>query len=343
MRILVLGGSGFAGRAVAAEAVARGCDVTVLNRGRRDPVPGVRQLTGDRLTADGLRALDGGRWDAVVDTWSADARAVELAAAALAGRAGHYTYVSSRSVYHYDENPSPASSSPGLTAGAPGGASWADAPALTEDAPLVAADDPGYAGDKLRGEQAAEHFGGPLLLARAGLILGPHEDVGRLPWWLRRLQRGGPTLAPGPRDLPLQYIDVRDLAAFVLDAAAAGRTGPYTVVNESGHTTMGELLGIANEVTGGHADLRWTAPEAILDAGIEPWTQLPIWLPPGPLYAFMHRGDVSRATAAGLRCRPVRDTVADTWSWLADLPGPAPLRTDRPPVGLSPEAEATLL
>ncbi|MEU8243431.1 NAD-dependent epimerase/dehydratase family protein [Actinoplanes missouriensis] len=347
MRILVLGGSGFAGRAVAAEAVARGFDVTVLNRGRRDPVPGVRQLTGDRLAAGGLQALDGHRWDAVVDTWSADARAVRAAAAALAGRAGHYTYISSRSVYHYDETPSPAGA-PSVAGSSPAGAvwpgaSWADAPALAEDAPLVAADDPGYAGDKLRGEQAAEHFGGPLLLARAGLILGPHEDVGRLPWWLRRLQRGGPTLAPGPRDLPLQYIDVRDLAAFVLDAAAAGRTGPYTVVSESGHTTMGELLDTANEVTGGHADLRWTAPEAILAAGVEPWTQLPIWLPPGPLYAFMHRGDVTRAMAAGLRCRPIRDTVTDTWSWLSALPGPAPQRTDRPPVGLSPEAEATLL
>jgi nucleoside-diphosphate-sugar epimerase len=291
MRILVLGGSGFVGRAVAAEAVARGHPVTVFNRGRRDPVPGVRTITGDRDRPQD--ALAAGEWDLVVDTWSAGAAAVGAAARLLAGRSGHYTYVSSRSVYRY-----------GATGAAP----------LTEDAPLADLDDPGYAGDKLRGERAAEAFGGPLLLARAGLILGPHEDVGRLPWWLRRLERGGPVLAPGPRDLPLQYVDARDLAAFLLDAGAAGLTGPVNVVSPPGHTTMGELLEIAAKVTGGRADLRWTDPSVIAEAGIEAWTQLPIWLPPGPDHAFMHGGDVTRALANGLRCRPVTETVADTWS-----------------------------
>ncbi|MEU4424866.1 NAD-dependent epimerase/dehydratase family protein [Actinoplanes sp. NPDC024001] len=319
MRILVLGGSGFVGRAVASEAVARGDTVTVFNRGRRDPVPGTHLLPGDRESPGGLAALDDGTWDAVVDTWSADAAAVAATARLLSGRAGHYTYISSRSVYRYGD-PAP----------------------LAEDSPLCELDDPGYAGDKLRGEHAAAEFTGPLLLARAGLILGPHEDVGRLPWWLRRLHRGGPTLAPGPRELPLQYIDVRDLALFVLDAAAAGRTGPYNLVSEPGHTTMGELLTIAAEVTGGHAELRWTDPQTILDAGIEAWTHLPIWLPPGPDHDFMHRGDVTKALRAGLRCRPARDTVTDTWRWLSSLPGDPPLRADRPPVGLAPDVEAKL-
>ncbi|MEU4620551.1 NAD-dependent epimerase/dehydratase family protein [Actinoplanes sp. NPDC023801] len=324
MRILVLGGSGFVGRAVAELAVSRGDDVTVFNRGLRFPVAGVRVLTGDRLTDGGLAALRDGTWDAVVDTWSADASAVAAAAAALNGRAGHFSYVSSRSVYHYDE-------------------SAAAVPQLDENAPLVAGDEPGYAGDKLRGERAAEAFGGPLLLARAGLILGPHEDIGRLPWWLTRLHRGGPTLAPGPRDLPLQYVDARDLAAFLLDAAAAGASGPFNVVSEPGHTTMAQLLETAAEVTGSRADLRWIAPEKILAAGIAPWIQLPCWLPPGPLHTFLHDGDVSRAVAAGLRCRPVRETVADTWAWLSSLPGSAPQRDDRPVVGLDPKIEADLL
>jgi 2'-hydroxyisoflavone reductase len=324
MRILVLGGSGFVGRAVAELAVSRGDDVTVFNRGRRSPVAGIRVLTGDRLAEGGLGALRDGTWDAVVDTWSADASAVGAAADLLKGRAGHFSYVSSRSVYHYDE-----------TAAA--------VPKLDEDAPVVAAGEQGYAGDKLRGERAAEAFGGPLLLARAGLILGPHEDIGRLPWWLNRLRRGGPTLAPGPRELPLQYVDARDLAAFLLDAAAAGTTGPFNVVSEPGHTTMGELLEVAGEVTGGHAELRWTSPEVILAAGIEPWTQLPCWLPPGPLHTFLHDGDVSRAVAAGLRCRPVRETVADTWAWLSALPGGAPQRDDRPVAGLDAKIEADLL
>ena len=316
----MLGGSGFVGRAVAVEASRRGDDVTVFNRGHRDPVPGATALVGDRLAPDGLAALCAGSWDVVVDTWSGDAEAVHRSAALLTGRAEHYTYVSSRSVYRY------------------GGAQ-----PLTEDAPLGDPAEPGYAGDKLRGEQAARTFGGRVLLGRAGLILGPHEDVGRLPWWLRRLHRGGPTLAPGPRDLPLQYIDARDLAAFLLDAAAGLLTGAYNVVSPPGHTTMGELLDVATEVTGAHAELCWLDPQTVLAAGIEPWTQLPVWLPPGSDHAFMHNGDVSRARAAGLRNRPVGETVRDTWAWLTSLSGTPPQRTDRPPVGLDPALEAKVL
>ncbi|BCJ48135.1 reductase [Actinoplanes ianthinogenes] len=315
MRILILGGSGFVGRVLAAEAVAAGHQVTVFNRGQRDPVPGVTTLVGDRLADPDFGP---GTWDAVIDTWSAEASAVGTAAAALSGRAGHFTYVSSRSVYL-----------------------WPGTARMTEDAPLAPLDDPGYAGDKLRGERAASAFGGPVMFARAGLILGPHEDVGRLPWWLDRLHRGGPTLAPGPRDLPLQYIDVRDLALFIL--ATAGVEGAFNLVSPSGHTTMGELLETAAEVTGGRAELRWTDPEAILAAGVEPWTDLPIWLPPGEGHDFMHRGDVSKAVAAGLRCRPIRETVEDTWAWRRSLPGAAPKRTDRPRVGLDPQVEAKLL
>ncbi|MFI5494059.1 NAD-dependent epimerase/dehydratase family protein [Actinoplanes sp. NPDC051859] len=326
MKLLVLGGTGFVGRAVVHEARTRAHHVTVLNRGHRPPPPGVTALTGDRTAPDGLAALAGGTWDAVIDTWSAAPTAVRDTATALRGRAGHYTYVSSRSVYTGGD----------------------DAP-CTEDAPVVDASPhsdgtTGYAEAKRGAELAAEQFfDGPVLLGRAGLILGPHEDIGRLPWWLHRLAAGGPTLAPGPRDLPLQYIDARDLANFLLDAAAAGHTGAYNVVSPSGHASMGDVLEVGNEVTGGKADLRWTAPEAILAAGIEPWIELPIWLPPGPDHHFMHCGDVSRALAAGLTVRPVRDTVADTWTWLRSIGGQAPQRPDRPVVGLDPAREAALL
>ena len=327
MRLLVLGGTGFVGRAVVTEALTRGHHVTVLNRGHHPPPAGVTALTGDRTTPGGLDALTGHTFDAAVDTWSAAPRVVRDAARALDGRAGHYTYISSRSVYL------PAGPEP-----------------LTEAGP-VCDGDPDAGGDVPYGEAkrgaelaADREFGGPVLHARAGLILGPHEDIGRLPWWLHRLRHGGPALAPGPRDLPLQLIDARDLAAFVLDAAAAGLHGAYNTVSPPGHTTTGEILELANEVTGGHAELRWTGPEAILAAGIEPWTELPLWLPPGTEdYHLIHRGDVSKALGAGLRCRPVRDTVADTWAWLTSLPGPAPQRADRPAVGLDPAKEAAVL
>jgi nucleoside-diphosphate-sugar epimerase len=318
MRLLVLGGTGFVGRCVVDEAVRRGDDVTVLNRGLRAPVAGVTAVVGDRTAPEGLAAVAGPGWDAVVDTWSGAPEPVAVAARALKTR--HYAYVSSRSVYA-------------------GGA----VPPLTEESPVVEGGGDDYASVKRDGELGALESGGDVLLARAGLILGPWENVGRLPWWLSRLARGGPTLAPGPRDLPLQYIDARDLANFVLDGAGRGLSGAYNVVGESGATTMGGLLECANAVTGGHADLRWTDPAVIAAAGIEGWTELPIWLPPGDLHDFLHRGDVSKALAAGLRLRPVEETVADTWAWVRTLPGPLPPISGRSALGLDPVKEAAAL
>ncbi|MFI0777108.1 NAD-dependent epimerase/dehydratase family protein [Streptomyces sp. NPDC021212] len=326
MRLLTLGGTEFVGRAVTEAALARGWQVTVFHRGHHAPPPGTTVLHGDRTAPDGLTALEEGVWDAVVDTWSGAPSAVHDAARLLAGRVRHYAYVSTRSVYAY---PGPAG--------------------LAEDGPVVEAspdddDDADYARAKRGGELAAlSAFGDRALLARPGLILGPYENVGRLPWWLTRIARGGPVLAPGPRDLPLQYIDARDLATWLLDAAERGLGGTYNTVSPQGHTTMGELLETCVRVTGALADLRWTDPDRILAADIAPWTDLPIWLPPGERYDTLHAADVSKALAAGLRCRPVGETVTDTWAWLRGLGGQAPQRPDRPTVGLAPEKEAEVL
>ncbi|GGV79060.1 reductase [Streptomyces gelaticus] len=337
----MLGGTEFVGRAVTEAALARGWDVTVFHRGRHAPPPGVTELLGDRTAEGGLAALtgpgpaagtvdepgDGYTWDLVVDTWSGAPSAVRDAARLLTGRAARYAYVSSRSVYDY---PAPAG--------------------LPEEGPLVAGASPDAGGDvsyplaKRGGELAAlDAFGDRALLARAGLILGPWENIGRLPWWLLRIARGGPVLAPGTPDLKLQYIDARDLADWLLDAARSGLHGPYNLVSRPGHATMGQLLEACVRVTGSDAELRWTPAEKILAAGVEPWSDLPVWLPPGELYDTMHCGDVSKAYAAGLRCRPVEETVADTWKWLEELGGQAPQRPDRPAVGLAPGAEAGLL
>jgi 2'-hydroxyisoflavone reductase len=325
MRLLLLGGTEFVGAAVVDEALARGRQVTVFHRGRHAAPRGVVALRGDRSAVGGLTALAQGEWDVVVDTWSGAPSAVRDAARLLADRAGHYVYVSSRSVHRF---PCPAG--------------------LAEDGPLVdGSPDAGeveYPQAKRGGELAASAaFGERALLVRAGLILGPRENVGRLPWWLRRIARGGPVLAPGPRDLGLQYIDARDLAAWILDAAERRLGGPYNLVSPPGHTTMGELLDTCARVTGADAELRWTDPEVILAAGIEPWTELPIWLPPGELYDTLHHGDVSKALSAGLRCRLAAETVADTWTWLQSLGGGPPQRPDRPLVGLDAETEAKVL
>jgi nucleoside-diphosphate-sugar epimerase len=325
MKLLMLGGTEFVGRAVTEDALARGWDVTVFHRGRHEAPQGAVSLHGDRTTDDGLKTLADGTWDAVVDTWSGAPSAVRYAARLLEGRAGRYVYISSRSVYRF---PTPLG--------------------LSEEADVVDGSpddgDVDYAEAKRGGELAALGvFGEKALLVRAGLILGPYENIGRLPWWLTRIAQGGPVLAPGPRDAGLQYIDVRDLATWTLDAIEQGLDGPYNVVSPPGHTTMGGLLEACIEATGSDADLVWTAPEAILDAGIEPWMDLPVWLPPGEAYDTMHRANVQKAVGAGLRCMPVQKTVTDTWEWLQSIGGRAPQRPDRPVVGLDAETEAMVL
>lgn len=339
-QLLVLGGSDFVGRAVVDDALARGWDVTVLNRGTRPAPDGAVQLVGDRTRADGLDALRADdvpqKWDVVVDTWSWAPAAVRDAARLLAGRLpgdSRYVYVSSRSVY------------------APWPPRGAD-----ESAPLVDADpDEETHEDYARAKRGAEvavvdALGDRALVLRPGLILGPRENVGRLPWWLRRAAQGGPVLAPGPAELPLQLVDARDLAAFALDAAVTGASGPVDVVSAPGHATMRDVLAACVAVTADAAaragrppaELVWVGPEAVERAGIAPWSQLPLWLPPGELHDALHGSDTSRAFALGLRTRDVRETVHDTWAWLQDLDATGEAtsqREDRPGVGLPRELE----
>ena len=330
--LLVLGGSAFVGHAVVAEGLERGYAVTTFNRGRlqRESPAGVIALHGDRLDSSTLTPLGEGTWDVVVDTWSGAPAAVRDAASRLAPRAGHYVYVSSGSVY-----------SPPLAVGL-------DETTVTVDASADDTDSSDYARAKRGGELAGvAAFGERALLGRCGTILGPREDVGRLPWWLARMARGGEVLAPAPPERPLQFIDVRDLARFLLDAAAAGLGGPFNLVSRRGHATMGELLEACRDATADartvDAELRWTSAEVIEQCGIEPWTELPIWLPPGTEYEGMHGMDVERAHTAGLRCRPVQETVADTWRWMTALGGPPPVRDGVSTHGLSPERERAAL
>jgi nucleoside-diphosphate-sugar epimerase len=325
VKLLVLGGTHFVGRAVVEDGLARAWAVTTLNRGRSESPAGVEALVGDRTRSDGLGALRAREWDVVVDTWSGAPRVVRDSASLLADAAGAYLYVSSRSVY-----------------------AWPPAIGADEHAPVVDADPDGeatdYAADKRGGELAVDAaFGERRIHARAGLILGPREDVGRLPWWLLRMRRGGHVLAPGAPDQPIQLIDARDLAHWMLDAWEAGHRGVYNAVSRTGHATMGSLLNACREASGSHAELVWIPADDVLAAGIEPWTELPIWMAPDTEGDSLHHADVERAYAAGLRPRPVEQTVADTWDWLESVGLRPPQREDRPPVGLAPEREEAVL
>lgn len=322
MKLLVLGGTRFVGRAVVAEALDRGWDVTALNRGTTGRVPnGVTGLQADRTDEPAMAgALGAGTWDAVVDTWSGAPRVATSAARLLAGRAPRYGYISSASVYVWGNH-------------------------VNEQSPLVegdpAAGEVGYPELKRGAELGVLASFPDALLARAGLILGPYEDVGRLPWWLGRIDRGGRVVAPGRPDRPLQYVDARDLATWVIDGLATGRTGPVDVVGPSGHATTRQLLEACIAVTGSDAELVWVNEDDLAAAGVEPWTQLPCWVPERGEFQGFLEADTARALATGLRCRPVDRTVADTWRWLQRDGFPAQ-RDDRPAHGLPADLEAAL-
>lgn len=326
MDLLVLGGTHHVGRAVVEAGLARGWSVTTVTRGLSGPsMPGAEAVHADRIDPATLSAALGARsWDAVVDTWSGAPRVVRDAAALLADRVRHYGYVSSRSVYCW---PLPV----GL-----------DEQASVVDADPSSPDDSDYAAAKRGGELAVlAALPDRALVARAGLILGPYERIGRLPWWLRRIERGGRVLAPGPVNRPLQFIDGRDLAEWMLSAAEKQVGGVFNTVSQPGHATMGELLDACRAATGGGAELVWTPPARIAQAGIAPWTELPIWVPPDGDLAGLHAGDVGAALRHGLRCRGVADTVADTWAWL-QAEGDPPSLSDGS-VGLDPAREAQIL
>jgi len=252
--------------------------------------------------------------------------AVRDSAQALCDRVDHYVYISSVSVY----TPPP-----------PLG--------VTEAAATVDADpdaDSGSYPELKRGaEIALEHvFSDRALMARAGTILGPYENVGRLTWWLARMARGGEILCPGPPDLEIQYIDARDLASFVIEAASGGHSGPFNVVARRGHATMGSLLAACHSAAGADdAAMTWVDPDTIAAAGIEPWSELPIWIPPGHEYSGMHDAAVDRAHEAGLRCCPVEETVLDTWQWFSALNAGPPIRAGLPVPGLDPDRERQTL
>jgi 2'-hydroxyisoflavone reductase len=303
MRLLVLGGTWFLGRAVVEAALGRGCRVTTFNRGRTGRnLPGVEAVRGDRTSPADLAALaERGPWDAVVDTSGMVPSDVLAGARILAGRADRYAFISTVNVY----------------------AGWPVEP-LTEDSPVR--DCPADASDvpdrrpgdrygrlKAGCERAvAGVYGTTALLLRPGVILGPYEYVGRLPWWLRRIRRGGQVLAPGYPGRTIQPVDVRDVAAFALDALRSGRAGTFNLTAPIGRATYGDLLTACVHATGAAAELVWVDDEFLADRGVRMWTELPLWR----TYPGTWHIDNEGARRAGLACRPLTETVADTWAWL---------------------------
>jgi 2'-hydroxyisoflavone reductase len=316
MRILVLGGTLFLGRHVVDAACERGHELTLFNRGqtRPDLFPGVEKLRGDR---DGdLTALAGRDFDAVVDTSGRVPRLVTETLAAL-GDVGHYTFVSTISVYADLSTPP------------------------TESSPLAVLQEPTEVWEEAYGELKAlcesavrERFP-DAFIPRPGLIVGPWDPTGRFTYWPARLAAGGRVLAPLPREADTQVIHARDLADWIVRAAEEELGGTYNAVGPV--TTRERVLETCRTVAAADAELVWVDPNFLNEQGVEEWMELPLWL-----YDEKYRGmlsvDASPAFAAGLRTRPLEETVRDTLDWAQSAEAPAEY-----PAGLAREKEQAVL
>ena len=322
MRLLVLGGTHFLGRHVVTAALERGHDVATFTRGVSGAPPeGARALHGDRDDPAALpAALDGWAPDLVVDT-SCQTRAAARNAAVVLGGVRGYAFVSSLNAYR----------------------NWPPGPIGPEDGePTWETDDDEYGPIKAFAErEIGAALGDRFLSARAGLIVGPYDPIHRLGWWLDRIRRGGRIVVPEALDQPIAVVDARDLAGWLVEMAEQGWGGAVNATGPAGMTTLGGLLDVCREVTGGDAE--WVpVPEAeLLAAGVEPWVHLPLWLP-AEVAATAWDVDTARARGLGLPSRPVRDTVADTWAWQSTHERPPPPE-NRPEPGLPPDLEAKLL
>jgi len=327
MRILILGGGAFVGHALTEAATSRGHEVTTFTRTTLPPGAAegrVEAIFGDRTKVDAFDFAIGRQWDAVFDTWWGAPRVVKQSVNALKAHASYYGLVSTCSVYKGDP----------LALGIDESYEVVDAD--------PSADLTNYPADKRGAELAViEGFDSDAtLIARPGLILGPHEIPGRLPWWLQRIARGGAVLAPGPRDLPLQYIDARDLADWMIASAEKGVSGIFNSISRSGHTNMSEILELCRAETKSDAEFIWVSPEFITAQGIAPWAEMPIWV--DSTLRGIHSFDTSKAADAGLTCRPIAETISDTWAWL-QTGGQPQMRFGLTAPGVSFEKERTVL
>ena len=295
MRLLILGGTGFLGRHLARQALARGHELALFNRGRTAPglFPEAEHLRGDR---DGdLGALRGYEWDAVIDTSGHHPRAVARSAAMLASVAGHYTFVSSISAYGRFQEPG-----------------------MREDTPTVRdlADDiaEGYGVRKAECERAvAEALPGRAGVGRPGLVFGPPDPPAGFSAGGRAGAAGGRFRPPADRDQPVQLIDARDLAAWMIQGAEERRIGTFNASGPAEPLTLGDTLERVRDAAGAGAELDWVDGETLLAEGLEPWDDVPLWLdlPRHPELRGFMAVDIAAAPATGLSFRPLEETVHD--------------------------------
>jgi 2'-hydroxyisoflavone reductase len=326
LRILILGGTGFIGPAQVRYAVARGHKVTLFNRGKTHPglFPDVEQLLGDRNGK--LDALKGREWDAVIDNPATLPRWVRDSAQLLKNSAKQYLFISTLSVYADNSKPN-----------------------MDETAPVATLPDPTtekvtaetYGALKALAEKEAEKaFPGRTTILRPTLIVGPGDPTDRFTYWPVRIDRGGEVLAPGDQNDPVQFIDARDLGEWCIRMVEQGDTGVYNAVGPKAPLSIAEMLYGIRAITSADVKFTWVDADFLAKKNVQPWSDMPVWVPGQGDSAGFSRVNHDRAIAKGLTCRPLAETAKDT---LEDYKK----RSSKPPgklnAGLAPEREAEVL
>lgn len=340
LNLLILGGTSFIGPHIVERALERGHSITLFNRGKTNPniFPQLEKLQGNRdpQKGEGLAALEkkvkaGVRYDGVIDTSGHYPRWVRGSAELLRDNAGQYVYISSLSAL----------------------ASHAE-PGMDETAPAAQLEDPtvetmgenyeNYGGLKALCEKTAtEVMDGRATCLRPGLIVGPRDNVPRFTWWPVRIERGGEVLAPGNHDDPVQYIDGRDLARFVVKAIEDQTMGLFHLNGPTSPTNIAEVLYGCKAVIGGDVTFTWVPADFLEQHQVQGWSHMPLWIPPKGDYRGFHRVDCSKAIAAGLTTRPLAETVRDTLEWYHAWPAKHPDKEFRWYGGIDPEREQKVI
>jgi 2'-hydroxyisoflavone reductase len=327
--ILILGGTQFLGPALVEFARSRGHTVTLFNRGRTNPslFPDVEKLQGNRDPSKdtGLKALEGRKWDAVVDTSGYVPRIVKASAELLAPNVEHYVFVSSISVYEDLSNYGVDESSPVAT--------------MEDETNEKVMEN--YGALKALCEKAAETaMPGRVLNVRPGLIVGPDDPSDRFTYWPVRVARGGEVLAPGDGQDPTQFIDARDLAAWIILGVERRTKGVFNATGPSQPVPMKDLMELSKKTTGSDASFTWVDTAFLDKQKVAAWTDMPVWVPRTGEEKGLGRIGIEKAVATGLTFRPTADTLRDTLAWFKTLP---PERQAKLYAGVTAEREKEVL
>jgi 2'-hydroxyisoflavone reductase len=324
MRILIIGGTRFLGRHLVESALARSHEVTLFNRGKTNPslFPQLETIIGDR--ENDVDKLKDRIWDAVIDVAGYLPRIVRLSAEVLKESVARYVFISSISVYDNFKQI-------GIDESYPVG--------KIQDETVEEITGETYGPLKALCEKAVQDiYGERALIIRPGLIVGPHDPTDRFTYWPVRVARGGDVLAPQKPEAAIQIIDVRDLSDFIIKLIQDNASGVYNATGPDYELTIGKLLEVSKQISSSDANFMWASVEFLNQHKVEAWSDMPTWIPDDEEGVGFSRVDVSKAIAAGLKFRPLEETVRDTLAWAQTRAADHPWRA-----GLTAERETEVL